>query len=136
MNALPPRAQTPGSVLIEYSAAASAQSTALPPSFATSLAASAADCEVLGVDASNPPALYRAVGCAECNHLGYKGRTGIYELVGIDDEMRTRIHDGDGEQKLEAHARQYSPSMRQDGWRRVLAGETTVEEVLRVSQEG
>ncbi|GMQ87937.1 MAG: GspE family T2SS ATPase variant XcpR [Gammaproteobacteria bacterium] len=97
--------------------------------------AAAADCEMLGVDASNPPTLYRAVGCAECNQLGYRGRTGIYELVGVDDEMRTMIHDGDSEQKLEAHAREHSPGMRQDGWRRVLAGETTVEEVLRVSQE-
>jgi len=97
--------------------------------------ASAADCEVLGVDASNPPVLYHAVGCAECNQLGYRGRTGIYELVGVDDEMRTMIHDGDSEQQLEAHARKHSPGMRQDGWRRVLAGETTVEEVLRVSRE-
>jgi len=97
--------------------------------------AAVADCELLGIDASNPPTLYRAAGCAECNQLGYKGRTGIYELVGIDDEMRTMIHDGDSEQKLEAHAREHSPGMRQDGWRRVLAGETTVEEVLRVSRE-
>jgi len=97
--------------------------------------ASAADCEVLGVDASNPPTLYHAVGCAECSQLGYRGRTGIYELVGIDDEMRTRIHDGDSEQQLEAHARKHSPGMRQDGWWCVLVGETTVEEVLRVSRE-
>jgi general secretion pathway protein E len=98
--------------------------------------ASAADCIALGVDPANPPTLYRAVGCTECNQLGYRGRTGIYELVELDDEMRTRIHDGDSEQKLEAYARQYSPGMRQDGWRRALAGETTVEEVLRVTQEG
>ena len=97
--------------------------------------ASAADCEQLGVDADNPPTLYRAKGCPECNHLGYRGRTGIYELVTIDDEMRTRIHDGGSEQELEAHARQFSPSMRQDGWRRALNGETTLEEVLRVSRE-
>ncbi|MGD2074129.1 MAG: type II secretion system ATPase GspE [Gammaproteobacteria bacterium] len=97
--------------------------------------ASAADCEQLGVDPGNPPTLYRAVGCAECNQLGYRGRTGIYELIELDDEMRTRIHDGASEQGLEAHARQYSPSMRQDGWRRVLSGATTVEEVLRVSKE-
>jgi general secretion pathway protein E len=87
------------------------------------------------VDPGNPPTLYRAVGCAECNQLGYRGRTGIYELIELDDEMRTRIHDGASEQGLEAHARQYSPSMRQDGWRRVLSGATTVEEVLRVSKE-
>ncbi len=98
--------------------------------------ASANDCLTLGVDPANPPTLYRAVGCAECNQLGYRGRTGIYELVELDDEMRSRIHDGDSEQKLEAYARQRSPGMRQDGWRRVLAGETTLEEVLRVTQEG
>jgi general secretion pathway protein E len=98
--------------------------------------ASPTDCRTLGVDVSDPPTLYRAVGCSECNQLGYRGRTGIYELVEIDDEMRGRIHDGDSEQKLEAYARQHSPGMRQDGWRRALAGETTLEEVLRVTQEG
>jgi len=97
--------------------------------------ASSADCEMLGIDASSPPTLYHAAGCAECNHLGYRGRTGIYELVVVDDEMRARIHDGGSEHALEAYARQHSPGMRQDGWRRVLAGETTVEEVLRVSRE-
>jgi general secretion pathway protein E len=97
--------------------------------------ASASDCELLGVDPADPPTLYRAVGCSECNQLGYRGRTGIYELIEIDDEMRTRIHDGDGEQQLETHARKHSSSMRHDGWRRVLAGQTTLEEVLRVSRE-
>jgi general secretion pathway protein E len=98
--------------------------------------ASAADCEQLGIDAGDPPTLYRAAGCPECSQLGYKGRTGIYELIELDDEMRGRIHDGAGEQALEAYARQHAPSMRHDGWRRVLAGVTTVEEVLRVSKEG
>jgi general secretion pathway protein E len=97
--------------------------------------ASESNCQMLGVDPGNPPTLYHAVGCTECNHLGYRGRTGIYELVEIDDEMRTRIHDGDSEIQLEAHARERGPSMRQDGWRRALAGDTTLEEVLRVSQE-
>ncbi len=98
--------------------------------------AQAGDCELLGQDATDPPTLYRAVGCSECNQLGYKGRTGIYELIEIDDEMRTRIHDGEGEHELETHARAASTSMRHDGWRRVLAGETTLEEVLRVTREG
>ncbi|MCO6414383.1 MAG: type II secretion system ATPase GspE [Thiogranum sp.] len=98
--------------------------------------ASTADCAMLGVDAHNPPTLYHAVGCPDCSQLGYKGRTGIYELVEVDDGMRTLIHDGAGEQALEAHARTHSAGMRQDGWRRVLAGETTVEEVLRVTSEG
>jgi len=94
------------------------------------------DCELMGLDASDPPTLYRAVGCSECNQLGYKGRTGIYELIEVDDDMRTRIHDGEGEHELELYARKTSSSMRQDGWRRVLAGESTLEEVLRVTREG
>ena len=98
--------------------------------------ATPADCETLGVDSSNPPTLYHAVGCPECNQLGYRGRTGIYELVELDDGMRTMIHDGSGEHELEQYARKYSASMRQDGWRRVMAGTTTLEEVLRVSREG
>jgi general secretion pathway protein E len=98
--------------------------------------ASATDCELLGVDAENPPVLYRPKGCSECNNLGYRGRTGIYELIEIDDDLRTAIHDGAGEQQLEKLARRHSPSIREDGWRRVLAGTTSIEEVLRVSREG
>lgn len=65
---------------------------------------------------------------------GYRGRTGIYELIAVDDAMRTMIHDGVSEQKLERHARTLSPSIRDDGRRRVLAGTTTLEEVLRVTR--
>ncbi len=49
--------------------------------------------------------------------------------------MRVLIHDGSGEHKLEAHARQRSVSIRQDGMQRVLAGDTSLEEVLRVARE-
>lgn len=98
--------------------------------------ASEADCTALGVDPANPPTLYHARGCSECNHLGYRGRTGIYELIEVDDGMRTMIHDGAGESELDQYARKTSPGMQQDGWRRVLAGSTTLEEVLRVSREG
>ncbi|MDH4021936.1 MAG: type II secretion system protein GspE, partial [Gammaproteobacteria bacterium] len=66
--------------------------------------------------------------------VGYKGRTGIYELVTIDDELRTMIHDGAGEHELERYARTRSPSIRDDGLRRALAGTTTLEEVLRVTR--
>lgn len=98
--------------------------------------ASASDCELLGVDVQEPPVLYHAKGCSECNHLGYRGRTGIYELIEIDDDIRAAIHDGAGEQEMEKLARHHSPGIREDGWRRVLAGTTSVEEVLRVSSEG
>jgi len=67
--------------------------------------------------------------------VGYKGRTGIYELTLVDEQMRTLIHDGAGEQELERHARTLTPGIRDDGRNKVLAGITTVEEVLRVTRE-
>jgi general secretion pathway protein E len=66
---------------------------------------------------------------------GYRGRTGIYELIAVDDHMRTMIHDGASEQELERYARAASPGIRDDGRRKVLAGDTTLEEVLRVTRE-
>ena len=66
---------------------------------------------------------------------GYRGRTGIYELIAVDDHMRTMIHDGSSEQDLERYARNASPGIRDDGRRKVMAGETTLEEVLRVTRE-
>ena len=66
---------------------------------------------------------------------GYRGRTGIYELVLIDDQLRTMIHDGAAEHDLERYARTLTPSIRDDGRAKILAGETTVEEVLRVTRE-
>ncbi|MGB5306005.1 MAG: type II secretion system ATPase GspE [Gammaproteobacteria bacterium] len=101
-----------------------------------SYTAGRADCTAMGVPVDEPPVLYRAKGCEACKQLGYRGRTGIYELVVINDAMRTLIHDGGGEYELEHIARESSPSIRQDGWRRVLDGITSVEEVLRVTQGG
>jgi general secretion pathway protein E len=89
------------------------------------------ECRTLKVDPENPPTLYRA---AADDNNGFRGRTGIYELISIDDEMRTMIHDGVSEQDLERHARSAGPGIRADGRRRVLAGNTTLEEVLRVTR--
>ena len=66
---------------------------------------------------------------------GYRGRSGIYELIMVDDAMRTMIHDGVSEQQIERHARLSTPSIRDDGRARVLRGETTLEEILRVTRE-
>jgi general secretion pathway protein E len=66
---------------------------------------------------------------------GYRGRTGIYELAIIDDRMRVMIHDGAGEHELERHARQITPGIRDDGRAKVLAGVTSLEELLRVTRE-
>jgi general secretion pathway protein E len=66
---------------------------------------------------------------------GYRGRTGIYELVVVDDQMRTMIHDGAAEHDLERYARTMTPSIRDDGRAKILRGETSMEEVLRVTRE-
>jgi general secretion pathway protein E len=97
--------------------------------------ASASECQRLGLDPAHPPILYRAQGCAACLQQGYKGRTGIYELIAVDDALRELIHAGAAEQVLEQHARQQWPSIRADGLRRILAGDTSMEEVLRLTQE-
>jgi general secretion pathway protein E len=96
---------------------------------------SAKECRMFGLSAEDPPLIYRPTGCDQCNQQGYMGRTGIYELIVVDDKLRTMIHDGSGEQALESYARHYTPSIRHDGLRRVLAGDTTLEEVLRVTRE-
>jgi len=94
------------------------------------------ECELFGFDLDNPPTLYHAKGCKLCNHLGYQGRTGIYELIAIDETLRHLIHNGASEAELEKHAREFGPSIRADGGRNIVAGVTTVEEVLRVTREG
>lgn len=95
----------------------------------------ASECKLLGLDSNNPPTLYLPKGCEKCNQSGYDGRTGIYELIEVDDKLKTLIHDGSGEHELEQHVRKNSPSIRADGIRRILAGETSLEEVLRVTRE-
>jgi general secretion pathway protein E len=93
----------------------------------------AAECELLHLDANNLPTLYHARGCPLCNKTGYRGRTGIYEFVEIDDRLRTMIHERASEQHMVTYARTRSPGIRGDGQRRIVSGQTTVEEVLRVT---
>ena len=66
---------------------------------------------------------------------GYRGRTAINELVLVDEHMRTMIHDGASELDLERYARSKTPGIRDDGRTKVLAGMTTIEEVLKVTRE-
>ncbi|MFO6424212.1 type II secretion system ATPase GspE [Motilimonas sp. KMU-193] len=80
--------------------------------------------------------VFRANGCESCNFSGYKGRTGIYELLVMDDDVRNAIHEGASEQQIEKIVRQHTPSIRSDGLSKVRQGITTIEEVLRVTREG
>lgn len=98
------------------------------------------DYQLLGIDTGaisehDWPMLYQAGGCDHCNHTGYRGRAGLYEVVLIDESMRDLIHEGAGEQALEQQARKHSSSLFMDGARRVLNGETSLEEVLRVVRD-
>ncbi|MEM9602930.1 MAG: type II secretion system ATPase GspE [Pseudomonadota bacterium] len=91
--------------------------------------------ELLGIHADDSQQLHTAVGCEHCKGEGYQGRSGVYEVVVIDNALRNMIHDGASEHELEQHARSQSQSMFEDGKRRVLAGQTSLEEVLRVTRE-
>lgn len=96
--------------------------------------ASPADCRAFGMDQLQPaPTLFRA-GSTE-GQSGYRGRTGIYELLVVDDGMRELIHDGASEQRIEQATRAQSPGILEDGWNKALAGITTLEEVLRVTRD-
>jgi len=97
--------------------------------------ATVSECELMGVSEASSPVIYHPVGCANCRNTGYTGRTGVYELIAIDESLRTMIHDRAPEQQMRKYARGLYPSLRQDGFRRVLKGETSLEEVLRVTSE-
>ncbi len=97
--------------------------------------ASPAESELLRCDPTRPPTIHSARGCDQCNQSGYIGRTGIYELVVVDDVLRALIHDGAGEHQLEQQARQRTRSIRDDGIAKILAGYTSIEEVMRVTRD-
>ncbi len=91
----------------------------------------------LGIDKIPSQAtVYKAVGCAACFHTGYSGRIGIYELLPIDEELRSIILKTPDAVNLRqaAIARGFKP-MRYDGLRKILQGQTTIEEVLSTTQE-
>jgi general secretion pathway protein E len=94
-----------------------------------------AECAMLGLDAATPPTLYRARREGDCAARAYSGRTGIHELITVDATLARMIHDGSSEQAMEAHVRKSSPSLREDGLAKVMAGLTSLDEVLRVTVE-
>jgi general secretion pathway protein E len=90
--------------------------------------------QLLGLEATSELTLFHAEGCPECSGTGYKGRQGIYEIIEIDEHMKSLIHEGKSEIELEKYARKSNNSIQQDGFMRVISGETTLEEILRVSK--
>ncbi|MFN3311977.1 MAG: GspE/PulE family protein [Hyphomonas sp.] len=80
-------------------------------------------------------AIWRAAGCPACSGQGFRGRSGIYEIVPITRRLETLIHAGASEAELTAVARAEGPGLVTDGLRLIRAGATTVEDVARVVQE-
>ena len=93
--------------------------------------ASPSELEFLQMDSAT---VFDAAGCAACGNTGYRGRTGIYELAVIDETMQQLIHDRSSEQVLAEHTHRRSASIRMDGCAKVLAGVTSLQEVLRVTR--
>jgi general secretion pathway protein E len=82
--------------------------------------------------------VYRARdgGCEECLGLGYRGRTGIYEVLKVEDEVRNLVMNRDDASNIKRAACENGMhTLREDGALKVLSGETSIEEVLRVTQE-
>jgi len=100
----------------------------------TAYMADAATCQRLGLDSTVPATLFKASGCEHCQQ-GYRGRIGIYELVTLTPNLAALIHRGASELELAREARTASRSLFQDGQRLVLAGHTSLDELLRVTQE-
>jgi general secretion pathway protein E len=80
--------------------------------------------------------LKRGRGCAKCGHSGFEGRLGIYELLDVDEALRRLMVTKSDSMVLKAQAiKSGMRTLKEDGWQKVLAGITTADEVLRVTQE-
>ena len=79
--------------------------------------------------------IYKAVGCKECRHEGYRGRKGIFEMFEMDNRMRDLTFQGASTQEIRHQARSSCGmlTLRDDGVRKILDGLTSVDEVLRVA---
>jgi len=99
-------------------------------------APSAADLEALGVTPPPGTRLFRGRGCDECRGTGYRGRTGIYELFAVTEDVRSLILRRAPAHEIRRHAIQAGmTTLRLDGWAKACQGVTTVDEILRVTQE-
>jgi len=95
-----------------------------------------ADLEALGVDPNGTYDLFRGKGCDECRGTGYRGRFGIYELFTVTEEIRSLILRRASTPDIRRAAIEGGMiTLRLDGWQKAQNGLTTVEEILRVTQE-
>nr|WP_156137437.1 type II secretion system ATPase GspE [Vibrio sinaloensis] len=92
--------------------------------------------KLFGLKKKEDLTLYRPCGCETCNYKGYRGRTGIHELLVVNEQVQELIHGEAGEQAIEKAIREDVPSIREDGLSKVRNGITSLEEVMRVTKEG
>ncbi len=97
--------------------------------------ASASEASLLDGAIVEGATVWRSAGCGVCHNEGYRGRTGLYELVPINRDLESLIHEGASEAKLVDAARALSPSLLADGAAKIQTGVTTVAEVARVVRE-
>jgi general secretion pathway protein E len=92
--------------------------------------------ELVEINQAHAPELvYGGAGCEACRFTGYSGRTGIYELMVLGDPLRRMVHGNAGEQDIRDYAIAHGMAgLREDGMRWVAVGETSLEEVLRVTK--
>jgi len=107
----------------------------LDPATSEAYAPTAAEVAAFGHAFDPSLRFFRPSADARGRNGGYRGRSGLYELVLVDEELRQAIHDGRGESELTPLARQHTPPMIEDGWNKVLAGVTSMEEVMRVTRD-
>jgi general secretion pathway protein E len=81
--------------------------------------------------------IYKAVGCDHCSGTGYKGRTGIHELLVVDEEVQRLIHTNASETEIEKYAikKLGMRTLRMDGLRWLRDGKTTIEEIISITKE-
>ncbi len=109
----------------------------LCPSCRVAGAPTAGEAEVLSQLGLAPTqTLHASAGCDACNHTGYRGRTGVYELLLVDDGLRRLIHDRAPESAVrEVAARSGMVPLRRDGARWLASGTTSLPELVRVTRE-
>lgn len=96
----------------------------------------ATEARLLGDTSLEGQRAYNAGGCDDCQHSGYRGRQGVYELLVIDRELAEMIHNRAGEQEIQRYASRRMTTLMSEGRRLVLEGQTSLDELLRSVREG
>ena len=90
----------------------------------------------IGMKPKKDATFYRGKGCSKCNRTGYYGRMGTLEVIAIDDTIREMVIKGASSNQIKEYARsQGMKTLRENGLEKFAQGETTLEEVLRMTAE-